>query len=147
MARIPRSILPDGIYHVTSRGVAQSTIFRDDDDRLFFLRSFAAVVASWEWHVHALCLMGNHYHLVTETTQPRLSAGMQRLNWLYAEYFNDKYVRSGHLFGARFTSRVIEDEAYLATACTYVVQNPVRAGLCKTAADWPWGASRYGLEP
>ena len=98
MARIPRSVLPDGIYHVTSRGVARSVIFHDDEDRLFFLRLLAAVVVRREWDVHSFCLMGNHYHLVVETTQPRLSAGMQRLNWLYAEYFNDKYALSGHLF-------------------------------------------------
>jgi putative transposase len=147
MARIPRSALPDGIYHVTSRGVAQSAIFRSDDDRVFFLRLFASVVDRWQWEVHAFCLMGNHYHLVLETSQPHLSGGMQSLNWRYAEAFNDTYLRSGHLFGARFASYVIADEDYLANACTYVVHNPVRAGLCERGADWPWAASRYPIEP
>jgi hypothetical protein len=34
---------------------------------------------------------------------------------------------------------------YLFDACAYVVLNPVRAGLCIRAEDWPWSFSRYGL--
>jgi hypothetical protein len=40
---------------------------------------------------------------------------------------------------------VIEDEEYLRSACDYVLLNPVRAGLCERASDWPWSASRYGF--
>ncbi len=87
--------------------------------------------------------MGNHYHVVVETTRLRLSRGMQRLNGRYAEAFNKKYERTGHLFGGRFTVRLIEDERRLARVCGYVLANPVRAGLCESPADWwPWSASR-----
>jgi hypothetical protein len=41
---------------------------------------------------------------------------------------------------------LIEDEEELAAVCAYVVNNPVRAGLVDTAAQWPWSASRYGLD-
>ena len=145
MARLPRSILPDGFVHVTTRGVNGEWIFLDDADRLGFLSSFAAVARAFEWDCQALCLMGNHYHFVVQSTIVALSAGMQRLNGQHAEAINAKYGRSGHLFGDRFTSRVIGNEAYLATACRYVVENPVRAGLCADAADWRWSFCRYGF--
>lgn len=144
MARAPRSLLPDGIYHITTRGVARGPIYLDDDDRLFFLRLLADVRARSSWDFYALCLMDNHYHLVFESTQPLLSNGMQRLNGRYADAFNQKYMRSGHLFGTRFGARMIEDETYLADVCRYVVDNPVRAGLCLDAGEWPWSRSRFG---
>jgi REP element-mobilizing transposase RayT len=126
--------------------VARDAIYLDFEDGLLFLRLLRSVVEHWLWSCHVLCLMPNHYHLILETTGPRLSAGMHRLNGVYAERFNAKYRRSGHLFGDRFHTRIIEDEDHLYAAYRYVLNNPVRAGLCKTAADWPWSCSRYGLE-
>jgi putative transposase len=146
MPRLPRSHLPDGAYHVTSRGVAKANVFLDLDDRHVFLWLLAWVVDDAAWDCHAFCLMTNHYHLVIETRRTDLSRGMHRLNGRYAETFNAKYARTGHLFGDRFGSRVISGEEHLSDACHYVVQNPVRAGLTKRASDWPWSASRYGLD-
>ena len=71
---------------------------------------------------------------------------MHRVNGVYAATFNAKYDRSGHLFGDRFHTRPIESEEHLEAACRYVLNNPVRAGLCANPADWPWSGSRYGLE-
>ena len=146
MARQPRRRVLDGTFHVTSRGVAGITVYRDADDYRLFLVLLRGVVDRWGWDVHVLCLMPNHFHLVVETTTPRLSAGFHRVNGVYAQTFNAKYERSGHLFGDRFFTRMIRDEAHLLAACRYVLENPVRAGLCATPAGWPWSASRYGLE-
>jgi REP element-mobilizing transposase RayT len=137
--------LPDGFFHVTSRGVARCRIFRDADDCHAFLGLFADTVTRYGWDVWAFCLMHNHYHVVLEATQVQLSAGMQWLNGVYAQDFNQRYERWGHLFGARFSSWVIEDEEHLRAACLYVLANPVRAGLCKTPEEWPWSGSRWGL--
>src|SRR5262245_36403045 len=85
MARQPRSALPpQGIYHVTTRGVNGEAIYRDDDDRLNFLGLFALAVRRFGWDVHAFCLMGNHYHLVVETELHLLSEGMRLLNGVHA---------------------------------------------------------------
>lgn len=146
MPRQARRLVLDGIYHVTSRGVARSLTFRDRDDHVLFLRLLLAAVTHWGWTFHVLCLMPNHYHLIVETTGPRLSAGMHEANGVYAQRFNAKYDRSGHLFGDRFQTRLIETQDHLEAACRYALDNPVRAGLCATAADWPWSRSRYGFE-
>jgi putative transposase len=138
MARRPRSQLPDGIYHVASRGSNHGTIFIDDVDRKTFLSLLGKVVAENEWTCHAFCLMTNHYHLIVETTRDRLSRGMHSLNGGYARRFNLRHDRDGHLFRSRYGVYVIEDERHLHDACAYVLANPVRAGLCPTPADWPW---------
>ena len=126
--------------------MAKGAIYHDDEDRLFFLRLFLRVVRECTWECYALCLMTNHFHLVVETERESLSDGMHWLNGTYALAFNRKYKRWGHLFGERFGSRVIEGEDSLERVCDYVVQNPVRAGMCQRAADWPWSGSRFGLE-
>ena len=143
VARLPRSHLPDGTYHAYARGVDRCAIFADDDDRLLLLRLALNNVHRQSWSFHSLCLMGNHYHFVLDATRAALSAGMHRLNGRYAEAFNARHDRTGHLFGDRFACRVVESDDYLEDLCDYVVNNPVRAGLCERAADWRWSWSRY----
>ena len=145
MARPLRSDLPDGVYHVTTRGVADTFVYRDDDDYVAFVGIFGNVVDRFGWIVHAFCAMGTHYHAVVETTREQLSRGMHRLNGIYAQAFNERHGRHGHLFGDRYVSRLVGDEEYLRDACRYLVLNPVRAGLVGDAADWPWSGSRYGV--
>jgi REP element-mobilizing transposase RayT len=145
MPRILRTTLPDGYFHVYVRGVADTAIFVNDEDRRNFLALLAEAARRYRWQLHTLCLMTTHYHVVLESLRVRLSEGMQWLNGIYAQSFNKRYGRNGHLFGGRFGSRVIEDEDYLHTVCEYVLLNPVRAGLCERAAEWPWSASRYGF--
>ena len=143
MPRLLRSTLPDGYFHVFARGVADTSIFRDDDDRGSFLALLISATRRYGWDLHALCLMTTHYHAVLESTCAQLSYGMQWLNGIYAQSFNRRYQRHGHLFGSRFGSRAIKGEDYLVQACEYVLLNPVRAGLCDRASQWRWNATRY----
>jgi REP element-mobilizing transposase RayT len=138
MARIPRKLLPDGIYHVTQRGTGQIAIVRDDIDRRFFVRQLTEVTRRFGWLCYVFCLMDNHFHLVVETERLWLSGGMHRLSFFHAQRFNRRYERVGHLFQNRFKARVVEDDDDFAAVCLYVLSNPVRAGLCKRIEDWPW---------
>ena len=146
MARGLRSGLPDGYFHATARGVDGEAIYRDERDYRAFLTLLLGVVNRFGWRMHALCLMTNHYHLVVEATRPQLSGGFHRLNGVYAQRFNHRHDRRGHLFGDRFWCAVIDSDEYLAAVCRYVLANPVRAGLCELPADWTWTYSSWGLD-
>ena len=119
-------------------------IYHDANDRRNFLSLLALAVHHYEWTCHAFCLMTNHYHLVLDTSRENLSDGMQVLNGDYAQGFSGKYGRWGHVFGDRFWCRSLDKEE-LEHVCLYVMENPVRASLCKSRADWPWSACRFEL--
>jgi len=145
MSRVARTSLPDGIYHVVSRGVPETRIFLSDLDRTGFVRLLEHVEHRHGWVCHAYCLMATHYHLVLASTRQALSDGLCELNGIYARGFNQRHGRFGHLFADRFSSRLIESEEYLYDACSYVVLNPVKAGICERVEEWPWSYSRIGL--
>ncbi len=86
--------------------------------------------------------MPNHYHLLLETPEPNLSAGMQRVNSNFAQWFNAEHGFSGHVFERRFFSRVVESTYDLFELSRYVVLNPVRAGLCEAPGSWEWSSYR-----
>ncbi len=150
VARQARSELPDGLYHVTAQAVCGAQLFVDDDDRRSFLWLLEFVIARFELACWAYCLMGTHYHLLLEGRREQLSEGMKRLNGRYARRFNERHGRRGHVFADRYSAYLIEDESHYRDACAYIQANPVRAGLCGSAAEWPWtwvAGSSSGARP
>jgi len=149
MSRALRLEFPGAIWHVTSRGNERRPIFRDDDDRATFIKFLSEAVVSHEWILHSWVLMENHYHLLVETpVAPSLSRGIKRLNESWAQAFNEKYDRVGHLFQGRFKGILVERESHLLELIRYIVLNPVRSGRVKYAGDWTWSNYRAtaGLE-
>lgn len=142
MSYVPRIEIPYGYYHVGTRGNNRRSIYQDDRDRELFIVALRRVARKFGWYVYAYCLMGNHYHLVMQIGEAGISRGMCELNSWYAIVYNARYDRMNHLFGRRFWSELITADAHLLGACRYVVQNPVRAGLCGACEDWRWSSYR-----
>jgi REP element-mobilizing transposase RayT len=124
------------------RGTAKGRIFLTDEDRQRFLRLVGDVVDRHAWRLYAYCLMDNHYHLVLMTPERNLGAGMGRLNQIYAQWFNHRHDRVGHLFQERYWSELLESEAHALAVIRYVARNPVRAGLCVRPEEWRWSSAR-----
>jgi putative transposase len=127
---------------VFARGVERRLIFLDDEDRQRYLRLLRGVVRHFRWHCLAYCLMPNHVHLLIETTTPNLGRGMHSLHGVYAQTFNERWTRVGHLFQSRFGSRAVRDELGLMRVLPYITVNPVAAGLCGTPDEWEWSSHR-----
>jgi REP element-mobilizing transposase RayT len=138
MARPPRQDIDGAVHHVYARGNAREAIYRTDTDRKVYLAFLARVIPRQGWRCLSYCLMPNHVHLILETPQANLAAGMQRLHGAYAQVFNKRHDRVGHLFQGRYGNSLIRDDEQLLTAMAYVALNPVAAGLCGLPDEWPW---------
>src|SRR6185312_5297405 len=100
---------PDAIYHITCRGNRRQQIFLEGNDRIFFLKWMNTVALQAEWEVVTYVQMTNHFHFLVRTPEPTLSRGMQRLNGVFGQFFNQRHGYGGHLFQGRFHSRKVED--------------------------------------
>ena len=145
LANRTRNEFPGAIYHVTARGNNGRKIFKSASDRGAFLELVAVIAAKRGWIIHAYCLMGNHYHLLIETPEPDLGAGMRHLNGRYAIAFNARRGRKEHLFGERYHPELVRSDRHLLLAIRYIVSNPVVAGLCRRPEDWAWSSFRATL--
>ena len=126
-----------------SRGNRREKIFLDDVDRQDFLKTLAEACQKTGWQVHGYCLMSNHYHLVVETPEANLVAGMAWLQSTYTIRLNHRHQLVGHVLSGRYQSQRVEGSGngYLKTACDYVHLNPVRARLIKPEERllaYPW---------
>jgi REP element-mobilizing transposase RayT len=142
MSRPLRIEYAEALYHVTSRGNARRSIFKDDKDREMFLSILEEINDRYHWLCHAYCLMNNHYHLVIETPDANLSKGMRQLNGVYTMRFNRHHGSVGHVFQGRYKAIVVQKESHLLEVCRYVVLNPVRARVVETPEPWRWSSYR-----
>jgi putative transposase len=102
MSRPLRLEFAGALYHVTSRGDRREDIYCDDTDRGLWLDTLAHCCERFNWAIHAWCQMSNHYHLVIETAEGNLSAGMRQLNGVYTQAHNRRHGRAGHVFQGRY---------------------------------------------
>lgn len=140
MARPWRIEFEGALYHVLSRGNEQKDIFWDDEDRESFLNCLGEISARFETDIFAYVLMDNHYHILLRTNRANLSKAMQWMGATYTRRFNNKHLRSGHLFQGRFKNIIVQNDAYLMQLSYYIHRNPLRAGMVKRLADYPWSS-------
>lgn len=144
-------------YHVLNRGVEKRNIVAGDKDRLRFLHDLYVfndadpasnyILADRHVekkrellvHLHAFCLMNNHYHLLlSEAREEGISLFMQKLNMGYTKYFNEKYDRVGTLWQGKYKKILIERDAHLNYIPFYIHLNP----LDYTHPEWREGKVR-----
>lgn len=151
MARGIRVEYPGAFYHVMARGNRRERIFRDDADRRFFCQTLGEACGRTGWKVHAWVLMSNHYHLMLETPEANLVAGMQWLQNTYTRRFNRRHRLWGRLFGDRYKAILNEGDSdyYYFSLMDYIHLNPVRVGLVRimkgeSVRDYPWSSVAAG---
>lgn len=116
------------VYHVMSRGNAGQTIFANDEDRRLFLETLGDACERCGWRIHAYVLMDNHYHVLLETPEPNLVAGMKWMQGTYTQRFNRRHGRCGHLFQGRYKALpVMAADGYFEAVSSYIHLNPARA--------------------
>jgi REP element-mobilizing transposase RayT len=153
MARPLRIEYPGAVYHVMARGNRGRSIFRDDQDRERFLETLGEACEKTGWRVHAYVLMVNHYHLLVETPEGNLVAGMKWLQGAYTQRHNRRHKVFGHLFQGRYKAVVIDGQSpgYFEVVGTYIHLNPARARLLRLGKEplrrYRWSSYPWYLKP
>jgi REP element-mobilizing transposase RayT len=127
-----------GYHHIINRGVNRMDIFYQADDKNMFLQMINKAAIANTITLHDYVFMDNHYHLLIETQEENLSTFMRTINANYAQYFNKKYQRSGHLWQDRYKSKYIIAENYLYTLIRYIEYNPIEAKITTLVGEYPY---------
>ncbi|ALP89760.1 transposase [Clostridium butyricum] len=142
MSRTSRKWCPNSTMHITVRGNRKYTIFREYLDYVNYMNILRESLDKYsnEFEIISYVLMTNHIHLQIETKERHIGILMQRLNGLYAKYFNNKYNYEGHLFQERYLSKIIDSSSYMIELSKYIHLNPVRAKIVENPADYLWSS-------
>lgn len=143
MARLPRCDGPDTWHHVMNRGIARRTLFENAADIRYFLAQLAWAVRRGEIEVHAYSILTTHYHLLVRSPIGQLGRVMQQVQTKYSRRFNRGRRRDGSLVRGRYGSKPVLSTQYRRILVRYIDQNPVQAGLCIDAVEYPHGSASH----
>ncbi len=140
MPRRTRVAAGSGVYHIMMRGIEKKDIFIDDEDKQKILNTIIQKRKLEGFKLYAYCVMDNHLHLIMKEERETVSQSIKRIGTSYANYFNRKYNRVGHLFQDRFKSEPIRTDSQLLTAVRYIHRNPVKANIVRHVQDYRWSS-------
>ncbi|MCC5909731.1 MAG: transposase [Clostridiaceae bacterium] len=143
MGRKPRVEFERAIYHVIKRGNNREYIFQHKEDKEHLLAFIEAANEDDAFYLLGYVIMDNHYHLMIETKEKPLNKIMQKVNNAYSKNYNKRYQRSDHVFGGRYKAILVKDDKYLFSLLRYIHNNPVRAKMCESIAQYNWSSDQY----
>ncbi len=131
MPRKARVDAPGALHHIIIRGIERKPIFKDKIDYGNFIDRLGKILVDTGTACFAWALITNHAHFLFRTGMVPISTVMRRLLTGYAQQFNRRHQRHGHLFQNRYKSILCEEDRYLLELVRYIHLNPMRAGITR----------------
>ena len=140
MAQATRIEGRDLIYYISSEGKSGTNIFRDDEDRLYFIDLLRQQKTKSKLTFYGYVLLPKRYSFLMETAVNNLSKSMHRVKSGYANYFNRRHNRKNRLFKDRYSCFVIEKKNYLVELSCYLHLLPKKDGVAKSLFQYKWSS-------
>lgn len=149
MSRMKRIWRPGFVYHITSRGNNKQVLFLNNADYNTYINEMKNSLKYFEddkYEVYSYCIMNNHVHILMRCNLAKPGKLMARINKKYADYYNKKYGKSGHVFQQRYYAKIMKDGFQILDVSRYIHKNPVKAKLVKKAEDYKWSSYKKYLD-
>ena len=96
------------------------------------------------YELHSWVVMPNHAHIMfTPINSFTVSSIMHSIKGFTAGEANKILGRSGRFWSPDYFDRFIRNRKHFMRAKKYIDDNPVKAGLCETPIEWPWGSAGW----
>ena len=143
MTKIPKNYINTSFFHIMVQGLNKEYIFNSNIDKDKYLKIMNKIIKDVNLEIIVYCIMDNHIHILIKTENiEQLSKFMQRVNTLYARYYNEKYNRVGYVFCNRFKRQIIYTEKQLYICINYIHNNPVKAKMCNYPYEYKYSSFR-----
>jgi REP element-mobilizing transposase RayT len=140
MGRQKRSIAPDALYHVTAQVNRGAFDIRSKADKDLLRSVVAKTKERHPFELVNFSFMDSHFHfLIKPGIDESLSMIMGVLLCTFTKRWNFMHGTKGHLWRARFWSRIVESEDDFLAVVQYIDDNPVQAHLVRDAREWRYG--------
>ncbi len=152
MARTPRSVVGNMVYHILNRANGREKIFQGEKDYYAFEKVLVEGKEKFPVDIYSLVIMPNHWHFIlSANVGENISHFMRWITHTHTQRWHAKHksVGHGHVYQGRYKSFPIEKDNHFLQACRYVERNPLRAKLVSRAEEWKWSSlwiRKYGAD-
>lgn len=124
-------------YHVSVRVNNRELLLKSCVAKLIFVAVLKKAKQKYKFSVENYVIMGNHFHMIINPQKDEsLSRIMQWFLSVFARVYNKRFGRSGHFWGERFFSRIINSFSDYLNTFDYIDRNPIVAGLVTSIYEW-----------
>ena len=142
MPRTARKRSSTDIYHVIGRGINRERIFNQTREKNNFKRLLEKHLEKYGVEIYAYVIMSTHFHLLIRADLKFLSGYIAIVLAEFAEYYNYKHNRNGHVFQNRYKSECVEDSRYFWNCMRYIHMNPVNANIAKNPLKYSFSSMK-----
>lgn len=128
------------LYHVIARGINREPIFKQKREKNNFIRLLLKHLKDRDIEIYAYAIMSTHFHILIRVDLKLLSSYLAIVLAEFAEYYNFKHNRNGHVFQDRFKSECVETSQYFWNCIRYIHMNPVNAHVVKTPENYTFSS-------
>ena len=132
-------------FHIYNRGARKDLIFFDDEDRRLWLQVVISALVRGGSTIHAMCLMGNHVHMLVQGRAVPSWALRDALS-VYVRRFNRRHGFDGPLHRSRFGRKQIRSDDQFLTTSRYIHRNPLDA-FDGPLDRYRWSTYRWLIDP
>ena len=139
MPRIARKNMTMPFFHLMTQGINKEYIFENNSEKVTYEKLILLQTEEFNVNILAYCIMDNHAHILIRVKEvENMSNFMHKINSQYATYYNKKHHRTGYVFKNRYKSQMINSLKHLYRCIDYIHDNPVKAGICNKAEEYPY---------
>ncbi len=138
--RVIQNIYP---YHLVCRTNNRTFRFEKREITRIVFKALKQTHEKYNLLIHHVVLMSNHYHIVATATEENLHRAMQYFNSRVAVRYNKHVGRSGHLWGDRYRSCIVDTDEHYMACVRYIYRNPKRAGMVDDLEEFPDSSFQY----
>lgn len=143
MGRNLRKEFYGAIYYIHNHGNNNEEIFKSLDDKMKLLNILGEIKELFDFYLIAYCIMDDNYHLLIKTHNISISRIMQRLNTIYAKYYNRQYNRTGPVFAGRYKDKIVDNENNLLDLINYVHNYPFYKNKVAEITEYKWNSDIF----
>jgi len=134
-------------YFVTTCTLSRIRVFDDIEFGREAATLLVAYSARHSFAVSAYCLMPDHAHVLVTGTTPEASLSSLVRIWKQVTGYRWQARQGQRLWQPGYFERVLRPDEPSLTVARYIIENPVRAGLARSAASYPLtGSSVYSVD-
>lgn len=136
-----KDLHPGDFYHLTTEGLEQMTLMKDDEDYKAAMNYVA--LSAWRIGVEvvAFVIMSNHIHnLVICRDRSQAVKTVQLFKQQLSKYLRTKYGVSKVLHRTGYSISRIDSVQYLKNCIAYIFRNPVSAKICSKPEAYKWSS-------
>lgn len=129
------------IYHVCTDGLSREIMFRDDSDYISGMNDIPICSLVTAIEVYCFCLMSNHVHFILNGTEYGCMEFIRKYKRLRSLRTRVRYGNKRVDDTPGISVKILDDAEYQMIAISYVIRNPLAAGLKMAPWHYPWSSS------